>query len=229
MDDITYDFVQDSIHKKQIGKSAFRKGKHRARPDINRYSKKELQAMNGELKIYDLSKAMLWAEFKQMPDDLKKEYLVKLYEHGGTHGIMGDMFGVAPDTVQNMARKLGFPKQQGRLPDREKWSQWLSGSSVTEEETPEQITDQILSDPTELPLGVPVENCSQSNTVQSTSSGMVTIIGKFSELCDVLMPLVGDSRKVFTVQFEPVVLDDTEFRSVREICKGLYGKEVMQS
>lgn len=71
--------IEDSIDKKRIAASAFKQRTHCGKGGCNLPSdfrtKKELKAMNGEVKIYRMNDPMSWDEFKEMPDDYKKLYI----------------------------------------------------------------------------------------------------------------------------------------------------------
>ncbi len=63
--------------------------------------------MNGEINSYNLSRPMSWAAFKDMPNDMQKEYvkhLVSEYQVGPT--ALGQMFGVGTATCSKYIKSL---------------------------------------------------------------------------------------------------------------------------
>lgn len=78
-----WDYIQDCKEKKFTGGSARSKrghaGKRGGMKTASDYmTKKELRALDGEVKTYRLGSPMSWEEFNAMPDDLKKMYIKNL-------------------------------------------------------------------------------------------------------------------------------------------------------
>lgn len=83
MTDEKYLFVTDCAEKKRTARGAYNKkvGKGRKVKFPSDYmTRKELDAMNGEVVSYKLNEPMTWAEFKALPDDIKKTYIKLLRE-----------------------------------------------------------------------------------------------------------------------------------------------------
>ena len=61
---------------------------------------KQRKELNGPMKTYNLKKPMSWEEFKSLPNDLKKEYLLFLNRtyHASARRI-AEMFGVPKNTL----------------------------------------------------------------------------------------------------------------------------------
>ena len=81
--DEAWDYIQDCKEKKFTGGSARSKrghaGKRGGMKTASDYmTKKELRALDGEVKTYRLGSPMSWEEFNAMPDDLKKMYIKNL-------------------------------------------------------------------------------------------------------------------------------------------------------
>lgn len=74
--------IEDSIDKKRTAASAFKQRSHCGKSGCSLPSdfrtKKELNAMNGEVKSYRLNAPMSWDEFKEMPNDLRVTYIQSL-------------------------------------------------------------------------------------------------------------------------------------------------------
>ena len=64
-------------------------------------SKKEREAMSGEVKSYNMGGPMPWAEFRAMPLDLQQKYLDDLDKKfpGVPQKLVAEMFGVSKNTL----------------------------------------------------------------------------------------------------------------------------------
>lgn len=147
MTDEAYVFHEDSKEKKRVARSAHKKPAHnsrRCRFPSDYKTRKELNAMNSEVKIYALSQPMKWKEFKALPEDLRKRYLIRLRDlyHAGP-SAMAKMFGVSAASVQNMSRLLdvSYPNACRPAP---KWASFLANGTPAREATP--IKDLIPED-----------------------------------------------------------------------------------
>lgn len=81
--DEAWDFIEDCKEKKALGHNARNKKVHSGKRGgmktaADYMTKKQLRAMDGEVKTYRLGSPMNWEEFSAMPDDLKKMYIKKL-------------------------------------------------------------------------------------------------------------------------------------------------------
>ena len=82
MDDEKYVFFQDVREKKVTGYSARKQrshcGKAGCKLPSDYLTKKEIKNMSGEVKSYRLNEPMTYAEFRLMPEDLQKTYIILL-------------------------------------------------------------------------------------------------------------------------------------------------------
>jgi hypothetical protein len=75
---------------------------------------KELEALNGEVKVYKLGKPMTWGMFSEMPDDLKKEYIQKLRTAFEIpDAALAGLMGVSASAFSKHMRKLGLGRGRG--------------------------------------------------------------------------------------------------------------------
>ena len=78
MNDAEFVFKETSRERKQVARSArnvVRGGGRVVRMPSDILTKRELSALNGEVKGYNLSSPMTWSQFRMMPMDLQQEYL----------------------------------------------------------------------------------------------------------------------------------------------------------
>lgn len=116
----------------------------------DRLTKAQLERKNGKIMTYHLGKPMKWAEFKYMPVEYQKEYLVNLHlKYGATQTDLAAMFGIAPGSLRNFCIRHNM---EGIFPPSGKWSaaaiaKWqafLNGDTVQEaEQSEEQVGEQI--------------------------------------------------------------------------------------
>ena len=140
----------------------------------DRYTKKQLKGLNGEVMIRNLSKPMGWEAFKLMPSDLQQEYLKKLHdEYGANMKSVSEMFGIHSATFSGYMKKHGikvFPASGNkRKPEAEaKWRAFLNGEAAQQDEVQEQqpITLEAEEQPTEAAQQPPkVEDVAQPGAV----------------------------------------------------------------
>ncbi len=128
--------IEDSIEKKRTAASAFKQRTHCGKGGSVKFpsdfmSKKELKAMNGEVKSYRLNDPMSWDEFKELPSDLKAGYIQKLREKFNVpDNFIAEMFDVslAKLTLYLMDLKLELVHDI-ELWNKEAFLAWRSGAS----------------------------------------------------------------------------------------------------
>lgn len=95
--------------------------------------------MSGEVKSYNLSRPMKWAEFKQMPDDLRRQYILSLEnKYNATPGGISSMLGVVTQTLRVERARLGLPPKPcgGRYKAAPEWESFLKYGTPTREASP---------------------------------------------------------------------------------------------
>ena len=114
MPDEQYVMISDSIEKKKIAHSSHNRKTHcgkggRVKFPSDYLSKKELKAMNGDVKSYNLNKPMTWEEFRRMPQDLQIMYIKKLRnEFGVPDSVLGKAMGVCRSSFSKAMRDLNL-------------------------------------------------------------------------------------------------------------------------
>ena len=126
--DEQYVMISDSIEKKKIARSSHNRKTHcgkggRVKFPSDYLSKKELKAMNGDVKSYNLNRPMTWKEFRSMPQDLQIMYIKKLRNEFGVPDIvLGKAMGVCKSSFSKAMSDLNL--SLGRSAGA-KGKQWL--------------------------------------------------------------------------------------------------------
>lgn len=140
MNDTEYEFMKDSRDKKNVARSSHNARTHCGRSGSVRFpsdnlTKKEIKAMSGECIEYkSLKKPMNWEEFKELPNDIKKEYIKSIREKfGAPDQYIAEMFGVCARTLSLFLKDLNLNagKESGngkRKWEKEKFYAWRSGA-----------------------------------------------------------------------------------------------------
>lgn len=152
------DFEYDVQQKKRIARGAqHRKGGSKSKRCTLPHelmTKKELKAMNGPMKTYNINKPMKLKEFKYLPGDLRKTYLTKLVqEFHANDSMIAEMFGCTAGNVKAYRTALGVKslgcgtKSQPNNEHIAKWNAFLNGpmednQPVTEDNPPEVEDNQ---------------------------------------------------------------------------------------
>ena len=126
--DEQYVMISDSIEKKKIARSSHNRKTHcgkggRIKFPSDYLSKKELKAMNGDVKSYNLNRSMTWEEFRSMPQDLQIMYIKKLRNEFGVPDIvLSKAMGICKSSFSKAMRELNL--SLGRSAGA-KGKQWL--------------------------------------------------------------------------------------------------------
>ena len=109
-----HDFDFDIMEKKRIAQGArARKCGSRSRKctlPSDYLTAAQKKGLNGKVSTYNLSGPMTYSKFRVMPDDLQKEYLLKLRnEMGASLTAIGKMMQCSPETVRQALMRHGIP------------------------------------------------------------------------------------------------------------------------
>ena len=175
------------------------------------------KARNGKLSTYNLSKPMTYEQFKLMPRDLQREYLLKLRNdmHASTR-VIAQMFGCSYETVRVVICDLGIntggKKIYMNLDQLMRWNNWLSGDAantpvaVTEPET-ETETETISAAAEETEdASTPVNNDASTEEIKCAAllGGKLNLRGTASEILSRLATVFGaesDAQMFVSVKF----------------------------
>ena len=150
MNDVEFILKEDIKEKKQEGRGYYHKKNgsksKKCRLPSDSLSKKEIEKMNGECKVYNLNKPMSYSNFCAMPVDLRIKYLEMLRDKFGANQIeISKMMGVADTTLASHRAKFldGKPMfrsyKHSRL-DVEEWNKFING---------EDADDAVVAEPDE--------------------------------------------------------------------------------
>lgn len=156
MTDEEYLFNLTSAERKRIGRGDFnkkRQGGKTVRFPSDNLSRKEREAMNGEVKTYDMARPVKWGVFKTWPEDLQRIYLLGLRDKYNAYtGAVSEMFSINGQTLDKLQKKLGIGLSPGgRRPDllKKEWNAFLTGDTAEDivesklPESPEGIVGEI--------------------------------------------------------------------------------------
>ena len=113
-------------------------------------SKKEVNALHGEVSVFELNKPQPYEVFNSWPEDIQKEYLKKLYwTHGASFEKIGHLFGFSNVWVRNWFIKMGIPTRGTGVSNRDKdenakkWDAFLRGGTCIKDMIPEGTKQQL--------------------------------------------------------------------------------------
>lgn len=219
------DFDFDVMTKKRIarGASARKCGSKSRRCTLpsDYLTDAQKKARNGKMSTYNLSKPMTYEQFKLMPRDLQREYLLKLRNdmHASAR-VIAQMFGCSDETVRvaihNLGINTGGKKLYMNLDQLMRWNNWLSGDAantpvaVTEPETEteteaEAETISAAAEETE-DASAPVNNDASTEEMKCAAllGGKLNLRGTASEILSRLAIVFGaesDAQMFVSVKF----------------------------
>ena len=132
------DFDYDALQKKRLARSdrCRKRSTRKCTLPSDYLTPTERKRRNGEMKTYNLSKPMTYAEFLAMPDDLQAQYLRSLrWRFGASDKRIAEMMGVSHPVIKKHRDRLGIRIAPGtRLPqtelNKEEWAAWVAGETV---------------------------------------------------------------------------------------------------
>lgn len=177
------------------------------------------KARNGKMSTYNLSKPMTYEQFKLMPRDLQREYLLKLRNdmHASAR-VIAQMFGCSYETVRVVIRDLGIntggKKIYMNLDQLMRWNNWLSGDAantpvaVTEPETETETEAETISAAAEETEGAsaPVNNDASTEEIKCAAllGGKLNLRGTASEILSrlaIVFDAESDAQMFVSVKF----------------------------
>lgn len=219
-------FIEDLIEKKVAARGSYNKRSHAGGSGRKKWSceyltKKELEKMNGETKTYRLKDPMKWAEFKEMPDDIKVMYIKGIRERFGcTDAALSQMFGVHQSTLLTVLKGIGVPHGEGgryKRWDKAGFEAWYRTDAPEEAETveeaeKEEIPVQTVPDsPDSVVEEVMREFAEQLYPTKKKaipSMGTMTFSGKTEDILEAIASVLGGAEVMLTISWD--VMDGDE-------------------
>lgn len=216
------EFHRENSTKKHVAASAHKQRTHCSKGGCTLPSdfktKKELKAMNGEVKNFNLNKPMYWDTFKSMPDDLKKEYITGLREKFDVPDTkIAEMFGVGIGTVSRWFKccDLAVVGNRGKRKwDEDGWDRWR-GAKIDLPEIP--VVEENAEDASETPVepaGEEIDNKVEENQGDSCGhverkravpgNGKMTFDGPIEEIVETLRMLLAGAEVTLDVAWTVV-------------------------
>ena len=164
MNDYEYALMEENRDRAITARSARHTRTHcgkggRVRLPSDNLTKKELKAMSGEcIKYASLKKPMTWKDFKNLPEDLQKEYIRWLrnkFEVPDKH--IANMFNIAKGTLSAHLQKLNLSQgDSGHGNGKKLWRidefrAWLCGIDLDVQPVVEPAAEPVESDSEEIP------------------------------------------------------------------------------
>ena len=212
MTDEKFVYTQDVRDKKITARSARNKRTHNGKGGAVKFpsdymTKKEINAMNGEVKSYRLNEPMNWQEFKSMPDDIKVSYIKLLRAKCNVSDrAMAEMFGIGQHTVSAETRRLGIASTHpGRKKwDKEGWLAFVNGVFVQADE--DAVPDEVVVEAvTEVEEAEPITDATEQTAVSEKfipCCGDMVFVGTADAALKTVAVLLGGANVRINIALE---------------------------
>ncbi len=201
MRDEEYVFRQESREKAITARSAHNRRSHcgrggRVKLPSDYMTKKELNAMNGEVKTYRLNEPMKWHEFKAMPDEHKETYIKLLRNKWNvSDNYIAQMMQICPYSLCKELQRLGLNngKRSGRTKwDKEGFLAWAYG--VPQDQTPaEEAVEEVVEEVEEV-IETAVEEVVETPVCCLPKNGEMRFEGNADEILNTLYAILRGAR-----------------------------------
>ena len=209
MKDEEFVFRQDVKEKSSTARSARNRRTHngkggRVKFPSDNLTRKELNAMNGEVKSYRLNDPMNWKEFKQLPDDVKIMYIKALKQKWNVPSVyIAQMLGCSQSCIFNEITRLGIGNGRSNKGQRRDWKKeeflaWCNGAPVPAadpvEEDPEAERQMASLEEIAEPVPVPevkVLPIREGKPKATPCSGNLIFEGKVENVLNSISVLLG--------------------------------------
>lgn len=175
MTDEEYIFRQTEIERKKLGygdRHKKRGGGRYVRLPSDHMTKKEREAMNGEVTTYTMNRPITKAELYRWPTEIQREYLQGLVDKfHPEQAYLATMLGVSKPVVCRMLKDLGVTTDRrgpntGTPMDKDGWKRFIGGEEP--QEKPEIQPVEVKTEPeiTVAPPPIPVATKEERPTVK---------------------------------------------------------------
>ena len=154
MSEITDMFYDECADRKRTARGAFNKRTHNGKRGGVKFpsdylSKKEKNKMNGEIKVYKMNEPITYAEFKEYPDDLKKQYVNNLREKFDVSDTaIAEMMGINNRTLSRLLNiiKASGGRRGSRKADFEGFEKWKNAHNIEDGDEYTRLDKEILEE-----------------------------------------------------------------------------------
>lgn len=171
-------------------------------------TRKERNAMNGEVRTYNPRTIMPWAQIREMPTDLQKEHLQWLMDNGGTCQSIGQVAGTSDHTIGYWCKKLGVktPGRGGHHPERlDHWDAFLEaqGGKIGGVDAMKPHEAVKLPAQEEKPTEAKEMAVAAVQTSEATP-GALRLCGEAGAVLQKAFDLIGGGRYEISVEWRPI-------------------------
>lgn len=206
MTDEKFLFVTDCADKKRTARGIHNKKTHAGKGGKVRFpsdnlTRKELDAMNGEVVSYKLNEPMTWAEFKALPDDIKKTYIKLLREKFDVpDSRIAEMLGINRKYFYGKLSELkistGVKRGRSHPWDVDGWEKFLGNASTTPAEIATEIP--VEDEPEEEPPVVEIREKEPEAVACSCceipESGTLSFTGNAADILKTVGLILSDEK-----------------------------------
>ena len=149
------DFDYDVYQKKVIARGAYHrkcgaKSKRCTLPSDN-LTRKELCALNGELKTYNIHQRMTWEQFKGVPADIAAEHIKYLVDTFGVNlSAFAETLGVSHVTVSRYLKERGIQMERRRFTPTKEWREFIGMPTPEEVEAAPSVPTPVAEHDAQL-------------------------------------------------------------------------------
>lgn len=145
MKDEKYVFFEDVKEKSITARSSKKRPRHSG-CRLPQYTAKEMREMSGPTYTLNLKKAMLYADFKALPESLQKEYIKNIIDkyHVGPTAI-AELMGASPGTLGVYLNERGFSFKRGFRPLKEDLARFRADYGIDANAPTKKITLENIS------------------------------------------------------------------------------------
>lgn len=204
MNDERYTFISDVREKKRVARGYHNKRTHCGKGGAVKFpsdylSKKELKAMNGEVKSYRLNDPMTWKEFRTMPDDIKIVYIKTLREKfGAPDSKIAEMMGTGRANLCNVTSRLGIgvgsAKGGKKEWDEEGFAAWVSGEKPVEAQEVSESVSEPAHEITQESCENAAESVCEAKSKAIPLCGGMTFEGRIEDALNAISVLLGGGK-----------------------------------
>lgn len=221
MTDEKFVFVSDVKEKKTTARSARNARTHNGKGGRVKFpsdylSKKEIEAMSGEVKSYKLNSLITWKEFKAMPDDIKVLYLTGIRNKWDVpFKVIADMLGVCQQHLSRETKRLGFANVYSKKNwDKDGFYAWVHGVPISapvpaepieeipvEESPVEEIREEVV------PLSEVHEDSTKNESLVRAEpvipmSGNMMFECPASQALEMVAKILGNANALLSIKWE---------------------------